>query len=79
MASAAVTSRLMRGFIVTAILALAVFALVVAWGDAPAVASALRSFPPVLILPVLLLTTWNYAGCAGCAGTTTCACSASAA
>lgn len=60
----AVTSlntRLLRGLVVTAILALAVFALVVAWGDAPAVALALRSFPPALIVPVLLLTTWNYA------------------
>ncbi len=54
------SSRLTRGFIVSAILALAVFALVVAWGDGPAVASALRSFPPALILPVLVLTTWNY-------------------
>jgi len=54
------SNRLTRGLIVTAILALAVFALVVAWGDAPAVASALWSFPPVLILPVILLTTWNY-------------------
>jgi len=36
-------------------------ALVVAWGDAPAVLSALRSFPPVFIVPVLTLTLWNYA------------------
>jgi uncharacterized protein (TIRG00374 family) len=53
-------SKLTRGLIVTAILAFAVFALVVAWGDAPSVASALRSFPPALIVPVVLLTTWNY-------------------
>jgi glycosyltransferase 2 family protein len=43
------------------LLALAVAALVVAWGDAPAVARSLATFPPVLILPVLLLTVWNYA------------------
>jgi hypothetical protein len=53
-----------------------VAALVVAWGDAPAVFRALGRFPPVLILPVVVLTitqckarrasaacaaAWNYA------------------
>ncbi len=42
------------------LLALAVAALVVAWGDAPAVARSLSTFPPLLIAPVLLLTLWNY-------------------
>jgi uncharacterized protein (TIRG00374 family) len=32
----------------------------VAWGDAPAVLGALSRFPPVLVVPVVLLTTWNY-------------------
>ena len=35
-------------------------ALVVAWGDAPSVLGALSRFPPILVLPVVLLTTWNY-------------------
>jgi uncharacterized protein (TIRG00374 family) len=35
-------------------------ALVVAWGDAPAVFGALGRFPPVLVVPVVLLTIWNY-------------------
>ncbi len=52
--------RLTRGIVVVAILAIGVAALVVAWGDAPAVLNALTRFPPVLILPVVLLTTWNY-------------------
>ena len=43
-----------------ALLGIAVFALVVAWGDAPAVLRAIKGFPPVLIAPVLLLTIWNY-------------------
>ncbi len=43
-----------------ALLAIAVSALVVAWGDAPAVLSALARFPAPLVAPVLLLTTWNY-------------------
>ena len=43
------------------LLALAVAALVVAWGDAPAVARTLAGFPLALIVPVLLLTVWNYA------------------
>lgn len=55
------SDRLVRGVVISAILALAVAALVVLWGDAPAVLSALESFPPLLILPVVLLTTWNYA------------------
>jgi glycosyltransferase 2 family protein len=33
---------------------------VVAWGDAPAVLGALSRFPPLLVLPVVLLTVWNY-------------------
>src|ERR1051326_8228008 len=33
----------------------------VLWGDAPAVLNALKRFPPVLVVPVVLLTTWNYA------------------
>src|SRR5579859_1895571 len=50
-----------RGVVVIAVLAIAVSALVVAWGDAPAVFGALGRFPPLLILPVVLLTVWNYA------------------
>jgi uncharacterized protein (TIRG00374 family) len=46
--------------VVVGILAVAVGALVVAWGDGPAVLAALGRFPPALILPVLLLTVWNY-------------------
>jgi len=49
-----------RGVVVIVVLAVAVSALVVAWGDAPAVFGALRRFPPGLILPVVLLTLWNY-------------------
>lgn len=55
------SARITRGVIVAAILALAVAALVVAWGDAPAVLGALARFPPWLIPPVLGLTIWNYA------------------
>jgi uncharacterized protein (TIRG00374 family) len=33
----------------------------VAWGDAPAVLRALSAFPPLYVVPVLLLTLWNYA------------------
>ena len=54
------TGRLARGVIVTAILAIAVAALVVAWGDTPAVFSVLLRFPPPLLVPVVLLTLWNY-------------------
>jgi uncharacterized protein (TIRG00374 family) len=50
-----------RGIILAALLALAAAALIVAWGDAPAVLRALGAFPPLLVLPVLLLTVWNYA------------------
>src|ERR1700738_3999730 len=50
-----------RGIVFLAALAIAVSALVVAWGDAPAVLGALSRFPPVLILPVVALTIWNYA------------------
>lgn len=51
---------MVRGIVISGILAVAVGALVVLWGDAPAVLGAVRSFPPVLILPVVLLTCWNY-------------------
>jgi uncharacterized protein (TIRG00374 family) len=50
----------LRGVVVSAILAIAVAALMVLWGDAPAVLNALKQFPPVLVIPVILLTTWNY-------------------
>jgi glycosyltransferase 2 family protein len=53
-------AHLTRGIVLLAALAIAVAALVVAWGDAPAVLTALSRFPPVLILPVVLLTVWNY-------------------
>jgi uncharacterized protein (TIRG00374 family) len=42
------------------VLAIAVSALIVAWGDAPAVLATLGRFPPLLIVPVVLLTIWNY-------------------
>jgi uncharacterized protein (TIRG00374 family) len=51
---------LTHGVALAAILAVAVSALVVAWGDAPAVLSALGRFPPLLLAPVVLLTVWNY-------------------
>src|SRR5258708_7960632 len=53
-------THLTRGAVLFAALAIAVAALVVAWGDAPAVLSALSRFPPLLIVPVVLLTVWNY-------------------
>ena len=56
----ATTGRLTRGIVVVGLLAIAVLALVVAWGDAPAVLGALGRFPPLLVLPVVLLTVWNY-------------------
>ena len=52
--------RLIRGIIAAALLAIGVAALMVAWGDAPAVLAALSRFPPALIVPVVLLTIWNY-------------------
>jgi uncharacterized protein (TIRG00374 family) len=55
-----VSKNLIRGVVMAILLAVAVSALVVAWGDAPAVLRALSRFPPALILPVVLLTTWNY-------------------
>jgi glycosyltransferase 2 family protein len=55
------SSRLARGVIVALLMAIAVGALVVAWGDAPSVFAALRRFPAGLIVPVVLLTIWNYA------------------
>jgi len=54
------TGRLTRGIVVVGLLAIAVLALVAAWGDAPAVLGALSRFPPLLVLPVVLLTVWNY-------------------
>ena len=56
----ATAGRLTRGIVVVGLLAIAVLALVVAWGDAPAVLGALSRFPPLLVVPVVLLTTWNY-------------------
>jgi uncharacterized protein (TIRG00374 family) len=56
----ATMGRVVRGVMLVALLAIAVFALVVAWGDAPAVLAALERFPVGLILPVVLLTLWNY-------------------
>jgi uncharacterized protein (TIRG00374 family) len=55
------TARLTRGLVVVALLGVAAVALVVGWGDAPAVFDALAGFPPLLIVPVLALTIWNYA------------------
>jgi len=52
---------LKRGVILAALLGVAAAALVVAWGDAPAVLRALAGFPPLYVVPVLLLTLWNYA------------------
>src|SRR5438876_11312380 len=52
--------HLTRGIVLLAALAIAVAALMVAWGDAPAVFGALGRFPPLLIVPVVLLTVWNY-------------------
>jgi len=49
-----------RGIVLLAALAIAATALVVAWGDAAAVLGALARFPPGLIVPVVLLTIWNY-------------------
>jgi uncharacterized protein (TIRG00374 family) len=54
------STHVTRGVIVVGLLAVAVLALVVAWGDASAVFSALSRFPPLLIVPVVLLTAWNY-------------------
>ena len=53
-------TNLLRGVVVAMILAIAVGALVVLWGDAPAVLGTLSRFPPLLLVPVVLLTTWNY-------------------
>jgi glycosyltransferase 2 family protein len=50
----------LRMLVTVALLAVAVAALVVAWGDAPAVLRAVAGFPPALAVPVLLLTVWNY-------------------
>jgi uncharacterized membrane protein YbhN (UPF0104 family) len=54
------SAKLARGVAVVAILAVAVSALIVAWGDAAAVLGALARFPPGLLVPVVLLTLWNY-------------------
>jgi uncharacterized membrane protein YbhN (UPF0104 family) len=53
--------RLVRGVVVSTILAIAVAALVVLWGDARSVLAVVRAFPPLLLVPVSLLTVWNYA------------------
>ncbi len=53
-------ARLGRGLLVVILLAIAVAAVLAAWGDAPAVLRALATFPPAMIVPVLLLTLWNY-------------------
>ena len=50
-----------RGIPLALLFGAAVSALLAAWGDAPAVARALSGFPPALVVPVLLLTLWNYA------------------
>jgi glycosyltransferase 2 family protein len=55
-----VSGRIAHGVVISALLAIAVAALVVLWGDAPAVLGALRRFPPALVIPVVLLTMWNY-------------------
>src|SRR5260370_26003198 len=52
--------HLTRGIVLLAALTIAVAALVVAWGDAAAVLSRLGRVPPLLIVPVVLLTVWNY-------------------
>ena len=54
------SSPFTRGIILAALLGIAATALVVAWGDAPVVLRALSGFPPLFVLPVLLLTVWNY-------------------
>ncbi len=51
---------MIRGLVVAILLAVAVSALVIAWGDARAVGQALQGFPLPLVVPVLLLTLWNY-------------------
>ena len=50
-----------RALVPIALLAVAGFGLVVAGGDAAAVLAARGGFPPWLIVPVVLLTIWNYA------------------
>lgn len=50
-----------RGVVLALVLGIAVAALLAAWGDAPAVGRVLATFPPVLLLPVIGLTIWNYA------------------
>lgn len=55
------STRVVQGVVISAILTVAVAALVVLWGDAPAVLAAIQHFPPLLVVPVVLLTTWNYA------------------
>ena len=51
---------LARGLGLALILAVVAYALLVAWSDAPSLAQTLAHFPPALLLPVLLLTIWNY-------------------
>jgi uncharacterized protein (TIRG00374 family) len=50
-----------RGAGLALLLLVVAYALLVAWGDAPSVAERLSKFPRLLILPILLLTVWNYA------------------
>src|SRR3979409_1695436 len=52
--------RLTRGIFVVVLLAIAISALVVAWGDTPAGPAPPGGSPPLLIVPVVLLTVWNY-------------------
>ncbi len=51
---------LRRGIALSILLGIAVAAVLAAWGDAPRVGKSLAEFPPLLALPVLLLTLWNY-------------------
>lgn len=50
-----------RAVVVALLLGIAVMALLAAWGDVPAVAMVLARFPVSLLVPVVLLTIWNYA------------------
>lgn len=56
----AILKSLQRPLIVSAVLALAVTVGLTAYGDASRVLQALRAFHWPLLVPVFLLTTWNY-------------------